>query len=93
MGESAGGGSIMYHLTSPSGASSSNTLFQKAILQSPFFFPDPGQDRNREVYQNFLKAAKVKDIDGAKATSSETLRRANYEVVQAALYGQFSFGM
>ncbi|KAI4255291.1 MAG: hypothetical protein L6R42_006809, partial [Xanthoria sp. 1 TBL-2021] len=42
MGESAGAGSIEYHLTARD-AVSTQPLFQHAIMQSPFFFPDQGQ--------------------------------------------------
>ncbi|KAL8897721.1 MAG: hypothetical protein Q9207_007073 [Kuettlingeria erythrocarpa] len=88
MGESAGAGSIMFHLSSDS----KPPLFQQAILQSPFFFPDPGQTRNEKIAQQFLQLSGVNKLSDARAVQGETLRTANYRMVLDAPYGQFSFG-
>lgn len=53
MGESAGAGSIEYHVTSRDTALSRRSLFQRAVMQSPFFFPDPGRVQNHVAYQPF----------------------------------------
>ena len=92
MGESAGSSSILRHITSPQGALMRTPLFQKAILQSPFFIPDQGVGQNRETYQKFLDLSGVDSIQAAKAAPAETLRKANYEIVLNARYGQFGFG-
>ena len=92
MGESAGAGSIEYHLTSRDTVFSRRPLFQRAIMQSPFFFPDPGQVQNRATYQEFLKLTGTSSIAAAKAASAETIRTASYQIVLNAPYGQFGFG-
>ncbi|KAL8701999.1 MAG: hypothetical protein Q9201_004621 [Fulgogasparrea decipioides] len=92
MGESAGAGSIEYHVTSQDTALSRHSLFQRAVMQSPFFFPDPGHTQNQMVYQKFLGAVGTSSVKGAKAASAESLRVANYRFVLDASYGQFGFG-
>ncbi|KAL8723099.1 MAG: hypothetical protein Q9181_007359, partial [Wetmoreana brouardii] len=92
MGESAGAGSIEYHATSQDTALSKNSLFQQAVMQSPFFFPDSGRVQNQMVYQNYLGAVGTSSIKGAEAASAESLRVVNYRVVLDASYGQFGFG-
>lgn len=92
MGQSAGAGSIEYHITSRETAYSRRPLFQQAIMQSPFFFPDPGQTQNEVTYEQFLKFARAPSIAAAKSTSAEALRTANYQIVLNAPYGQFGFG-
>ncbi|KAL9011347.1 MAG: hypothetical protein Q9173_003798 [Seirophora scorigena] len=109
MGQSAGAGSIMYHLTAANSADNSSfsslslssktttatmapPLFQRAILQSPFFFPDPGRQRNGEVAKQFLKLSEVDTLSDARALQAEILRTSNYQIVLNAPYGQFAFG-
>ncbi|KAL8917305.1 MAG: hypothetical protein Q9208_008026 [Pyrenodesmia sp. 3 TL-2023] len=91
MGESAGAGSIMYHLTSDNDASKP-PLFQQAILQSPFFFPDQGRTRSEEVAKQFFQLPGVGKLSDARAVQAETLRSANYRMVLDAPDGQFTFG-
>ncbi|KAL8761586.1 MAG: hypothetical protein Q9184_002294 [Pyrenodesmia sp. 2 TL-2023] len=91
MGQSAGAGSIMYHLTSSDDALKT-PLFQQAILQSPFFFPDQGQKRSEEVAERFLYLSGADKLSDARALPAETLRAANYRMVLDAPYGQFTFG-
>ena len=92
MGESAGGGSILYLLTSPVEASRKTPLFQKAILQSPGPYPDRGVTQNRMIYQRFLELSGADSIEVARAAPAETLRKANLQIVLDAPYGQFNFG-
>ena len=92
MGESAGGGSILYLLTSPVEASRKTPLFQKAILQSPGPYPDRGVTQNRMIYQRFLELSGADSIEVARAAPAETLRKANVQIVLDAPYGQFNFG-
>ena len=91
LGESAGAGSIQYHLTA-NGVTQSAPLFQRAILQSPFFFPDPGPAQNEQTYKSFLQYSHVNSLAAAKTAPAESLRLANYQVVLNAPYGQFNFG-
>ncbi|KAL6862457.1 hypothetical protein ACO1O0_002690 [Amphichorda felina] len=89
MGESAGGGSIMYHITStdvPSGA-----LFQRAIPQSPFTIDIPPLSQKRTL-RKVLDAASVEYLSDLKNISSEKLQKVNGVVVgNAAPYGTFEF--
>lgn len=91
MGESAGAGSVEYHLTARD-AVSTQPLFQQAIMQSPFFFPDQGQIRNLATYNQFLNFAGASSLAAARTTRAESLRVANYRIVLGASYGQFGFG-
>ncbi|KAL8679434.1 MAG: hypothetical protein Q9186_004264 [Xanthomendoza sp. 1 TL-2023] len=91
MGISAGAGSIEYHLTSRDESSSPPPLFQQAIMQSPFFFPDQGLVRNQARLRQLLDLAGVSSLAAAKAAPVEALRRAGYRIVLDAPYGQFGF--
>lgn len=82
----------MHHLTANSNILARAPLFQQAVLQSPFFFPDPGPARNEEVARQFLRATGVNSLSAVKTLPAETLRTANYEVILNAPYGQFIFG-
>lgn len=92
LGESAGAGSIMFYLTANSNIQSTRPLFQQAVLQSPFFSPDPGQAQNEKISRQFFEAAAVDSISAARTAPAETLRTANYKIVADAPYGQFTFG-
>lgn len=89
-GESAGGGSILYHLTSPQIASQS--LFQRAILQSPYTYyisPSTAQDALTQV----LKTSNVSSVAELEGLSTDELQTTNGLVVgNARPYGTFVFG-
>lgn len=90
MGESAGGGSIMYHITSPDVPS--GALFQRAIPQSPFTIDIPPLSQKRTL-RKVLDAASVEYLSDLKNMSSEKLQKVNGVVVgNAAPYGTFEFG-
>ncbi|KAL9030595.1 MAG: hypothetical protein Q9196_001301 [Gyalolechia fulgens] len=89
--QSAGASSIMYHLTANED-SSRTPLFQQAILQSPFSFPDPGRAHSEEVAKQFLQLAGVDRLSDARALQADKLRTVNYQMVSSARYGQFGFG-
>jgi len=92
MGQSAGAGSIEDHITSRETAYLRRPLFQQAIMQSPFFFPDPGQTQNKGTYAQYLKFAGTPSIAAAKNASAKALRTANYQIVLNAPYEEFGFG-
>lgn len=90
MGESAGGGSIMYHITSPD--LSAGSLFQRAIPQSPFTIDIPPLEQERTL-QKVLDASSVQYFSDLKKVSTEKLQKVNGVVVgNAAPYGTFEFG-
>lgn len=92
MGESAGAGSIEYHLTARAMRHERRPLFTQAIMQSPFFFPDPGPAQRQARFEQFMRLAGLSSTDTALNASAETFRKANYQVVLSAPYGQFGFG-
>lgn len=90
MGESAGGGSIMYHLTS--GNTSNRPLFQRDIAQSPFTFNIPAV-MQRSTLQDVFQRANVTSFEQLKGLSTQELQTANALVVGNAMpYGTFVFG-
>ncbi|KAE8361739.1 Alpha/Beta hydrolase protein [Aspergillus caelatus] len=90
MGESAGGGSIMYHLTS--GNASYRPLFQRAIAQSPFTINIPAA-MQRSTLQEVFQRANVTSFEQLKGLPTQALQTANALVVGNAMpYGTFVFG-
>ncbi|CEJ91134.1 hypothetical protein VHEMI06867 [[Torrubiella] hemipterigena] len=89
-GESAGGGSILYHLGA--GDVPWASLFSKAIPQSPFVAYQ-AQEQQTETLGRVLKAANVSSPASLKGMSSEDLRVVNGVAVgNARPYGTFAFG-
>jgi cholinesterase len=91
MGESAGGGSIMYHLTSIK-ALSSGLPSKRAIIQSPFTLELP-ISQQRRTFRSSLQRGNVTSFSELKGLSTEKLQRINGLLVgNAAPYGTFCFG-
>jgi carboxylesterase type B len=90
-GESAGGGSIMHHIVSKGGAGGP-LPFQQAIPQSPGFVPVPSHYDQEVVFDSYLAAANVTDLQQLRQLPSSTLMLANSLVVAAAPYGEFVWG-
>jgi carboxylesterase type B len=95
MGESAGAGSIMHHITSYGGNGS--VPFQLAISQSPAFEPFvPAQ--SKAIFQQVL--ANVSTLANKIISTAEQLRALSYEVLYEfnqvvtgiSTYGTFTFG-
>lgn len=92
MGESAGGGSIMHHITSPSAP-----LFQAAIPQSPAYQPYIPKQL-KQTLRTVLKTASA--VAGQPMTSANALRHLPFEALYAvnaitigqSSYGTFTFG-
>lgn len=90
MGQSAGAGSILYHLTSPE--VSSLSLFQKAIVQSPYTYFIP-KIQQKETLHQVLRALNVSSLVELQSLPTETLQTANGIVVgNSRPYGIFGFG-
>ncbi|TGO45905.1 hypothetical protein BOTNAR_0629g00010 [Botryotinia narcissicola] len=99
IGESAGASSILHHITSYGGSSSSlnpNSLprapFQRAILQSLAFFPAANAGTELEAYDEFLFVAGADTLEELKNKSEEVLISANKLLVSKSPYAQFTFG-
>ncbi|ESZ97845.1 carboxylesterase family protein [Sclerotinia borealis F-4128] len=102
IGESAGAASILHHITSYGGESSSYSSlnsqslprapFQRAILQSPAFFPAANAKTEKHVYEEFLSIANAHTFSELKTKSSPELIDANKFLVSKSPYAQFTFG-
>jgi cholinesterase len=93
MGESAGAGSIMHHITSYGGSKGTGQLpFQQAVLQSASIH-NPVQSKllEEQVFQSFLAAANVSTLDEARLLPSETLQLANKKIIYPAAFGLYVF--
>ncbi|CAL3965046.1 unnamed protein product [Diplocarpon coronariae] len=94
MGESAGGGSIMHHITSYGGLGT--VPFQQAIPQSPAFQPFvPAQ--SEAIFSQVLNASSITNMtvstaDDLRALSFEALYALNAILVGRSSYGSFYFG-
>lgn len=90
MGESAGAGSILYHLTSPD--MSGRMPFKRAITQSTFTI-NITPKQQRDTFESALRTANVTSFAELKYLSTEELQIANGLLVgNAAPFGTFLFG-
>ncbi|RKF74924.1 Carboxylesterase patB [Golovinomyces cichoracearum] len=97
MGESAGGGSIMHHITA--WGSKSAPPFQQAILQSPGFMPIAGNVQREVTFLEVISQAKR--LINKNITSTSDLRDLDFKTLAAlnkiivsrsTPYGTFTFG-
>ena len=91
MGESAGGASIIHHLTAYGGLAGSPP-FAKAIPQSAAFMPQPGNLQQEQTYDTFLNTLNVSTIKQARKLPSKALAAAYMDQMFKAQYGTFVFG-
>ncbi|ESZ98491.1 carboxylesterase [Sclerotinia borealis F-4128] len=96
MGESAGGGSILHHITAY-GGTKGRTPFQQAIPQSPAFIPIvPSQAK--ASFHDVIGNASL--LSNTTVTTASQLRTLPYEILSGvntmmigkSSYGQFTFG-
>ncbi|KAF4539595.1 Carboxylesterase [Lasiodiplodia theobromae] len=91
MGESAGAGSIVHHVTAYGGKAT--VPFQRAIPQSPAWIMTSQSSHYLETtFQDFLSAANVTSLAELRALSSEQLLEANSQAISAAPLGQYIYG-
>ena len=90
IGESAGGGSIMHQITAYGGQRP--VPFQRAIPQSPGFYPIPSEAQQEETTQAFLALLNVSTIGQVRELPSEVVIAANSLQVGDAQYGQYTYG-
>lgn len=91
MGESAGGGSIMHHLTAYGGTKGA-PLFQRAILQSPAYVPRPYASQAEDSFAALLSAANVSTLADLEAMSTRDVQIASKLAQLGDFYGTFQFG-
>ncbi|RFU30918.1 hypothetical protein B7463_g5433, partial [Scytalidium lignicola] len=97
MGESAGGGSIMHHITSYGGVKGP-VPFQQAIIQSPAFIPVASNLQQENIFQSVLEVASL--VTNKLITTTNQLRDLSTIELQAvntiAIYlaenGTFTLG-
>ncbi|KAL7947105.1 alpha/beta-hydrolase [Trichoderma barbatum] len=90
MGVSAGGGSIMHHITAYGGQKPAP--FRRAIPQSAGIVPVPGNKRQEQAFDGFLALLNVTTLAEARALPSKKLVAANMKQVAKAPYGAFVHG-
>jgi carboxylesterase type B len=95
MGESAGAGSLLAHLTQFGGKR--DPLFRRAIIQSAAFAPNTWDRRgaNEAVFQLALKhtGCTAKGIECLRDADSKTLKTVMDKMVDEAFSGTFGFGL
>ncbi|PVH68570.1 alpha/beta-hydrolase, partial [Cadophora sp. DSE1049] len=89
-GNSAGGGSIVQHMTAFGGTS--KPAFQKAFVGSAAVLMSGSPTQEDRSFLEYLQTANVSSLDEARAASSDTLIQANAAQIGGAGYGSFSFG-
>ena len=90
LGESAGGSSIEHQVTAYGGQN--GVSFQRAISQSPGFFPAASQYIQETTTQEFLSILGVDSIEAARSASSNAVIAANLAQVAQSNYGVFTYG-
>lgn len=93
IGESAGGGSILLHITSPFSSAPNQNHFSQAVIQSPAIAPLPHAKDQEETFEAFLRYANVTSLRDAREIQSEILMEANAMLVGDAFYGNYVFGI
>ncbi|CAL8578603.1 hypothetical protein XPA_004372 [Xanthoria parietina] len=92
-GESAGGGSIMHHLTAFGGTQ--DPLFSRAVMLSPAFQPKLDRRGDLEaIFQNFtdLAGCAGEGLGCLRAASADALDNANVKLNEGGLPGTFAVG-
>ncbi|OWO97547.1 hypothetical protein B2J93_658 [Marssonina coronariae] len=92
MGQSAGASSILHHITAGGGRREYAPEFQRAILQSPGFFPQPNSSHDDYIYSEYLRRTGATDLEGLKNLDTSILQKINAEMTYESPYGIFNFG-
>ena len=90
IGESAGGGSIMHQITAYGGLKP--VSFQRAIPQSPGWFPISDQYTQENHTNTFLSYLNVSTLAEARQASTTAVQTANLLTVLQASFGSYIFG-
>jgi acetylcholinesterase len=78
MGDSAGGSSILYHMTAYGGLGDP-APFQQALPQSPAFWPVVSNEQQEAAFQKFLQLANATSLADLRTASSTNLIQANVQ--------------
>jgi len=91
IGESAGAGSIVTHLTSFGGVNGV-LPFKRAVIQSPAIQPQVDAAYYAQLYKYFLAAANVTSYAAARQLTSAQLQAANAVLIGNANFSATVFG-
>ena len=91
MGYSAGSGSIVHQLTAFGGLQGPPP-FSRAIALSPGFFPEPSNEGQERVYQDFIGALNVSSLEAARRLPTSALMAASGQLIEDAPWGTLPFG-
>lgn len=94
IGQFAGAGSVLHHTTWRSGRNSTeNSLFKRAIAQSPLPLIVPSPQR-QSSFDALLSSAKLSNVDALRSlpANDRTLLDANAEVGRTAAFNTINFG-
>lgn len=94
MGQSAGGSSIVHHITAGAGAETFKPNFSQAILQSPAFFPEGESDTFDETCREFRARLGVRygSLEDIQRKNTFDVRLINAIMTYYSAYGLFRFG-
>ncbi|KAI4600339.1 hypothetical protein KJ359_000693 [Pestalotiopsis sp. 9143b] len=92
MGESAGGGAIMHHITAHGGEGDAPP-FQQAIVQSPGYVPRPYASQAEDSFAVLLASANASTLAELEGLDTLALQTANKLAQTADFYGVFQFGV
>jgi carboxylesterase type B len=94
MGQSAGASSILHHITL-SGGEKHAPDFNKAILFSPGFFPQPNPKQDDDTFEEFLALTGAENLSDLYSNAPEVataIADANDAMTYNSSYGYFKFG-
>ncbi|KAG4438276.1 hypothetical protein IFR05_006258 [Cadophora sp. M221] len=92
MGQSAGASSILHHITAGEGNKEYTPVFDKAIIQSAGFFPQPDPTHDDRNYQRYLDLTGARDLQELSQLNTSVLQDANEMMTFESPYGIFNFG-
>lgn len=90
-GESAGGASIIHHITAR-GGKGKPPPFQQALIQSGGWNPSIDSSHLETSFKEFFKLLKVKTLQQARKVASIDVRNANYLMAYILRWGELGFG-
>ncbi|KAL8690417.1 MAG: hypothetical protein Q9218_004129 [Villophora microphyllina] len=92
VGESAGGASIMHHITAY-GGTKGPTPFQQAVPQSAAWLPTTANNQEDTTFKNFLDAVNATSLEELRSLPLDVVANANSRIVSNSPYGQYGFGI
>lgn len=90
IGESAGAGSILSHLSAFGGVDGS-LPFQRAVLQSPAIKPAQDAALSAQIYQQLLTTANVSSYTAVQQLSTDHLQAVNVAMIGAGPFASTVF--